>query len=217
VIGGKGHDNQVAPDAANAAEGLEPKQGDGGPALGATFHGINGLAFDSHGDLYVVDSGAFRVRKITGLDGDRPMIDNFAGLPLVQLLGLADQTKEPPIDSLRRDTMALIAPIAVATDAQDNVYVADAGTAAAPYVSILAGSSFGEAFKALPVLYSHVYKITPDGKVHGVAGSQGKFFPDPTAEDGMVLPFKLAVSADGRMAIVDSGANLIRVLPAHSF
>jgi sugar lactone lactonase YvrE len=42
--------------------------GDGGPALNASFRLPIGLAFDGSGNLFVSDSGNFRIRKI-GLDG----------------------------------------------------------------------------------------------------------------------------------------------------
>ncbi|MEX0785190.1 MAG: dockerin type I domain-containing protein [Dehalococcoidia bacterium] len=39
--------------------------GDGGDAREATFRGLQYLAFDEHGDIYIVDNGNFRIRKIT--------------------------------------------------------------------------------------------------------------------------------------------------------
>ncbi|HEX4595157.1 MAG TPA: hypothetical protein VH157_12820 [Bryobacteraceae bacterium] len=39
--------------------------GDGGPALSANLFDINGLAVDSAGNLYITDSGHYRIRKVT--------------------------------------------------------------------------------------------------------------------------------------------------------
>lgn len=49
--------------------------GDGGPALEARFNGVESLAVNAAGELYILDSGNARVRKI-GSDGN---IDTVAG------------------------------------------------------------------------------------------------------------------------------------------
>ena len=48
-----------------AGNGINTSAGDGGPALQASFETPAGLAFDPAGNLYVADSDANRVRKIT--------------------------------------------------------------------------------------------------------------------------------------------------------
>jgi uncharacterized protein (TIGR03437 family) len=40
--------------------------GDNGPATGASFYGPNGVAVDAAGNLYIADSGNFRIRKVSG-------------------------------------------------------------------------------------------------------------------------------------------------------
>ncbi|MCW3122015.1 MAG: hypothetical protein JWQ38_1507 [Flavipsychrobacter sp.] len=39
--------------------------GDGGPAIGATFNNIGGIALDVNGNIYISDGGNHRIRKIT--------------------------------------------------------------------------------------------------------------------------------------------------------
>jgi sugar lactone lactonase YvrE len=48
-----------------AGNGVMGSYGDGGPALGAEMNYPAGMVFDSTGNLYVVDSNNYRVRKIT--------------------------------------------------------------------------------------------------------------------------------------------------------
>jgi hypothetical protein len=52
-----------------AGTGVQGYSGDGGPAIGAALWAPIGLAYDSTGQLYIADSGNFRVRKV-GLDGN---------------------------------------------------------------------------------------------------------------------------------------------------
>jgi len=52
-----------------AGTGVPGYSGDGGPAIAATFNGLLGLCIDLGGNLYVVDSGNNRVRKIAAGTG----------------------------------------------------------------------------------------------------------------------------------------------------
>ncbi|MDB5099540.1 MAG: repeat containing protein [Cyanobacteria bacterium RYN_339] len=193
--------------------------GDGGPAAKATIYTPHALAFDAKGDLYVADAGGFRIRKITGLDGTTPIISTFAGIPLSQLLALAGTAPpgEPQLNGAQASNFVFFAPLALTIDPKGNVFVADVGTVAAPYFMILVDTGVGAIFDALPRVYAHVYRISPAGTITVVAGTQGKFNTQPTGEDAMVLPIDLAIGKDGRLAIVDAGANLLRILPAGSY
>jgi cytochrome c peroxidase len=59
--------------------------GDGGPAIGALFVGVGGLAVDAAGNLYIADTGGNRVRKIDARSGT---ISTVAGNGL--LTGVTD-------------------------------------------------------------------------------------------------------------------------------
>jgi trimeric autotransporter adhesin len=52
--------------------------GDGSPATSATLTNPTGLAFDSQGNLYIADNGAFDVRKVSAVNGT---ISTVAGTP----------------------------------------------------------------------------------------------------------------------------------------
>ncbi len=58
-----------------AGSGRPGSDGDGGPALIASFRDVSGLAFDDRGNVYVADPASNRVRIISS-DG---FIDSFAG------------------------------------------------------------------------------------------------------------------------------------------
>ncbi|WAM25338.1 NHL domain-containing protein [Myxococcus sp. NMCA1] len=59
-----------------AGTGANGNGGDGGLATAATFNTVCGVAVDSTDDVYIVDRGHHRVRKVTVADGT---IDEFAG------------------------------------------------------------------------------------------------------------------------------------------
>jgi DNA-binding beta-propeller fold protein YncE len=55
------------------------------------------------------------------------------------------------------------------------------------------------------------------GTITTICGPEGKWFTNPDAEDALVVPTSVAIAPDGRLVIVDTGANLVRVLPAGSY
>ena len=69
----------------------------------------------------------------------------------------------------------------------------------------------------LPSMPPRIWKFAPDGTGTIIAGPGGRHFADPDADDALVLPAGLALAKDGRLAIADPGANLVRLLPAGSF
>jgi sugar lactone lactonase YvrE len=96
--------------------------GDGGPALAAQFWCVTALAFDSNGNLYLVDQHNNRIRRIdaegtintvagsgpaTTINDQGPAKGGFAG-------------DGGPASEARLNT-----PIAIAFDAQDNLYILD--------------------------------------------------------------------------------------------
>lgn len=100
----------------------------------ATFGNPTGIAFDSHGNLFVVDYGNNTIRKIDAVTG---MVSTFAGsgsAGLVDGIGVAAQFKQP---------------YGLAIDANDYIYVADMGNnvirkvSPLGVVSTLAGSPTG--------------------------------------------------------------------------
>jgi gliding motility-associated-like protein len=84
-----------------------------GPAATATFGNPTGIAFDSHGNMFVVDNLNNTIRKI---DAGTGMVSTFAGSNGIS--GFAGG-----IGNLARFNK----PYGIAIDANDNIYIADQG------------------------------------------------------------------------------------------
>ena len=193
--------------------GMAP-EGDGIPAVTAHLGGPTGLAFDAHGDLYVAEVSGCRVRRISGLTGPTPTIANFAGTPILSLL---DPSTFPSIADILQRSFAeqvLLAPLGLVFDAAGNLYVAGGGTRTLDEYAVGAGDAL-VGFEAIPRVDAAVLRLGTDGHAHGVAGiaGLGAYLSDPAADDYLALPAQVAIDAQGRLAIADTSAGLVHVLP----
>jgi serine/threonine-protein kinase len=187
-----------------------------GPALEAVLGSPFGLAVQPDGGLLVADAAAMRIWRVTDLDGAAPQIAPFAGVGAAgSFTAVLGGQAEPA--SVAKDQAALVMPGGVCTDAQGNVFVAELGTTSVGLMTTLTGDASSLDVGAFPPVAARVRKIGPDGTTTIVAGPGSRFFADPSAEDALVLPTGLAVLPDGRLAIIDTGANLIRLLPKGTF
>jgi uncharacterized protein (TIGR03437 family) len=84
--------------------------GDGGPAIQARLDGLSGIAFDSAGNLYIVEQGANRVRKVT---------------PAGVVSTLAGGRQGSAGDGGAAANASLYFPTDVKADAAGNVYISD--------------------------------------------------------------------------------------------
>ena len=108
-------------------------------------------------------------------------------------------------------------PGGIALDAAGNVYVGELGTVALSLFTAIDVDLLASLTRAVTAVPARVRRIAPDGTITTIAGPGTRFFPDPYGDDALELPAGLAIAADGRLAIVDAGANLLRILPAGSF
>ncbi|MDR2208257.1 MAG: hypothetical protein LBE22_04705 [Azoarcus sp.] len=174
----------------------------------ARFFAPSGIAVDAAGNLYVVDRGNNRIRKITpagevstlaggkrgfadGIGGDAKVCDppragnrGFAG----GVESLAD-VEEGFADGIGGDAM-FCGPSGITIDAAGNLYVAD-------------------------IWNYRIRKITPAGEVSTLAGSEEGFADGIGGDARFNLPTGIAIDAAGYLYVADSWNDRIRkITPA---
>ena len=188
-----------------------------GPAAQALFAFPNGVAVDAAGNVYIADVHNRVIRRIDS----RAIVTTLAGGP--GMIGFVDGSGAQA---------RFGQPEGIATDADGNVYVADAGNNAIRkvtpdgMVSTLASnvsSPLGIAVDAGGNLYvtaagdSTVRKITSQGEVSLVAGLSGS----DGSSDGYGSaarfhePFGVALDTAGNIYVTDSFNHTIRVIEAN--
>ncbi|MDB5095906.1 MAG: repeat containing protein [Cyanobacteria bacterium RYN_339] len=180
-----------------------------------------GLAFDPAGDLYFCDAMGFRVYKLAGTGGASPRLEVFAGLGPAATINMAQAVGADgaidPQNGVDRAKVALVAPLGLCFDKAGTMYVAEAGTRNLTKLYGIFGGKLPIDPTALPPVDARIRKITPDGTVTTIAGPGGKFFTNPKSQDALIMPASMVVDRAGRLIIVDTGANLVRILPAGTF
>jgi hypothetical protein len=111
----------------------------------------------------------------------------------------------------------LVAPGALCFAPDGTMYVADLGTRQFGLLRLMLDGVEQLEQASLPPLPARICKVSPDGRFSVVAGPGSQVWPDPDAGDALVLPTDLAIDGEGRLVIVDAGANMIRILPAGSY
>jgi sugar lactone lactonase YvrE len=124
--------------AGNGAKGFS---GDGGPAISAQLHDPKGVAVDAAGNLFILDSGNYRIRKVAP-DG---MMTTVLGNTEVVYDGNGRLT------ALRKFSDS-IHPTSIAIDSAGNLYILDQGDD--PNI-------LGQQWRVL--------KVTPDGRIITIA------------------------------------------------
>ncbi|HYB61284.1 MAG TPA: NHL repeat-containing protein [Methylomirabilota bacterium] len=173
---------KVAPDgtvSTVAGNGTAGYSGDGGPATRAQLKFPQGLALDSAGNLYIADSSNHRVRRVA-LDGT---ISTVAGNGTPGYSGDGGPATDAQLN----------APIGIAVDAANNLYIADYGN-------------------------ERVRKVGSDGIISTVAGKGlgDGHCQTPPADGGPATSGQLcglgtvAVDMKGNVYISDSGNQRVR-------
>jgi len=207
--------------------------GDGGPAASAQLTEPHGLAVDSAGNIYIADSGNFRIRKVAR-DGT---ITTVAGTGLAGYTGDGGPAVAAQIGYVH----------ALAFDGAGNLYFSD------PYnhcvrristsgtVATVAGGTFGAAGDGGPavqgqlrypyglvadrlgdiyiadLLNQRVQVVAADGRIftaagNGVAGFNGDGLPGP--DTSLNMPAELALAPGGGVYIADLRNFRVRELLA---
>lgn len=150
--------------------------GDGGHSLIATLRLPHGLAVDAQDDLYIADTDNNRIRRI---DTELGTITTVAGSATAGFAG----------DDGPATAAGLLAPEAIAFDAQGNLYIADTGNHRIRRVDAASGV---------------ITTVAGNGS-QGDSGDGG-----PAVNASLSSPEGVAVSLDGDVLIADTLNNRIR-------
>lgn len=213
-----------------AGTGQPAFSGDGGPAVNAQLDGPTRLALDAAGDLYFVDEGNFRVRKISAngtittvagggrFDGDGALATATALLPLAIALDsagtlyIADRLNYGIVEVNAQGKIQ-----AVAGGSGESGFDGDGGSALAAHFQLgiypaLAIDSGGNILVA-DEGNGRIRKITTDGIVNTIAGNGlFRFSGDggPAASATLYLPVSVVEDSSGNIFFTEPGVNRIR-------
>ena len=221
-----------------AGNGTFGYSGDGGPGTSAQITVPSGLAVDSAGNLFILDTENNRVRRVTA-DG---IITTVAGNGVPGYSGDGGPASDAQLGITNR--IHGINPTGLAFDGAGNLYIADDGNVRvrkvtpAGIISTVAGSgrTLGYSGDGGPAtaaqmffptalaadntgnLYiaegSRVRRVSADGTITTVAGSSpgysGDGGPAPAAQIGS--PYGLATDSRGNVYVADRFHKVIRLL-----
>lgn len=163
--------------------------GDGGPATKARFDNPAGLAFDATGNLFVADTYNGRIRRIDP-NGD-----------ITTVVGTGEPTSMGDGGPAIRATLA--EPYSVLFDAAGNLLIGETGEDRS-----FAFSGSGNRYR----------RVTPDGRIDAFAGTGEPGYAGdgaPAVEAHLAAydsNMGMAMDADGRIYLADSGNHAVRVV-----
>lgn len=163
----------------------EQEGGDGGPATGATISGPGDVALNAAGDLYIADTSANVIRKVTASTG---IITTVAGN-----FAKAGFTGGYSGDGGAATSAELDYPIAIALDGAGNLYIADNVNRVIRKVTASTG-----------VITTVAGNATKGGPSSGYSGEGG-----PATNASIAQPGGVAVDSDGNIYFTDTYNGLV--------
>jgi len=186
-----------------AGTGVCGSAGDGAPALDAQIWDPGALAVDSQGDVFVADQGNRSIRVLGSHSG------TFFGVTLAagDLGTVAGEGSYGPylIDGVQATTQTaeINYPSGIALDPRGDLYIADGAIHAIRFVADTAGTLRGTQVQA-----GDMY--TAAGELSTGLKNNTTIWVNPHVLD----PTGVAVTGAGRLVYSDTGANVVRELPA---
>jgi uncharacterized protein (TIGR03437 family) len=208
-----------------AGTGTQGFSGDGGPALNAQLSSPTGLAVDPSGNLYIYDSGNYRIRK---LDAQSGSITTVAGSGKMAM-GPSGTVGGPATSLLLSSTGQ------ITIDPGGNLYILDelrvvkvdaASSLVTSKASVnngggflyggIASDSSGDIFFIDGNSIRRIDEVS--GAITTVAGALTNALGDggPATSAGLNMPTAVAVDAAGDIYIGDSGNSRVRRIAAAS-
>ena len=152
-----------------AGNGTAGYKGDGGAAVGAQLSSPIGVALDVAGNLYIADTGNYVVRKVSN-----GMISTVAGT------GVSGESDDGGLAT----SAALMSPVSVAVDAQENLFIVDRDN-------------------------GRIRRVRLGGTIDTVAGSGSFQNSDEDGGPGFILglttPQDVVIDATGNLYIAEGG------------
>ena len=219
-----------------AGNGFAGSGGDGGPATEAQLNQPTGLALDSHGNLYISDTGNQRVRRV---DAVTHVITRFTGAG-TSAVG----------DGGPASAASVLFPHGLSFDRSDNLFIADTGhnrirrvDAVTHVITTISGNDFlgfsGDGGPASAALLGNPEGVSVDGGgnlyiadtnndvirridastgiINTIAGNHRQGFSGdsgPATSAMLWNPSGVTLDAEGSLWIADTGNNRIRKVDA---
>ncbi len=172
-------------------------RGDGGPAISSILNSPLGIATDSLGDVFFVDSGNSRVREISATTHAQFGIDMTAG-DIYTVAG--DGQDVASTNGALATQSGLLFPNGVTVDPQGNLYVSEDGTASVVEIAAQNATVYQS---SNPMQEGHIYRAIGTGSAGYLPG------PEPLSGAELNKPAGMCFDANSDLFIADSANNAV--------